>query len=328
MPGTGSYILGSASSDYRNTIDELLSQLPDNSANLIIAKDIRDSVWTLWNRIDDVEITSNQAASFSSLYENTNPVPVTIGGISSGTVFEEPKTMKQMFDMLLYPYIAPGGSLSIVGTSNREYGSSTSFTLSWSITVNTKPITSIIVDGLFIYSGTSGTKSTTGTHSLTPGISQTNTFTMTVSDGQSTINRNATLTWMNKRFWGSVDLSSLGNPNLTSNPSMSTSVGNSITSLTIRNLDGANANGQNFGNELSNSRLKTYNNINGDGKYLIFAFPSNFGTPSFSVNGLPNTAFTKVKTFAFTNSFGFSGTNYDVWISNTLQNAALNIIIN
>ena len=67
--------------------------------------------------------------------------------------------------------------------------------------------------------------------------------------------------------------------------------------------------------------------MNGNGNYLIFAFPSNFGNPNFNVNGLTNNAFTKVKSnFPFTNQFGYI-TNYDVWISNTVQNSPLNINI-
>ena len=43
-----------------------------------------------------------------------------------------------------------------------------------------------------------------------------------------------------------------------------------------------------------------------------------FGTPTFKINGLSNSAFTKVKSnFVFTNESNFSGVNYDVWISNT-----------
>jgi hypothetical protein len=81
------------------------------------------------------------------------------------------------------------------------------------------------------------------------------------------------------------------------------------------------------GSELSTNLTKTYTNMNGNGNYLIFAFPSTFGNPSFIVNGLSNNAFTKVKSnFLFTNQFGYI-TNYDVWISNTIQNSPLNINI-
>ena len=82
---------------------------------------------------------------------------------------------------------------------------------------------------------------------------------------------------------------------------------------------------------LSTTKNKTYNGINGSGKHLVFAWPSNAAgslTPTFTVNGLPNTAFTRVRTAsAFVNQFNFSGTNYEVWVSNTLQNSPLDIVI-
>jgi hypothetical protein len=50
--------------------------------------------------------------------------------------------------------------------------------------------------------------------------------------------------------------------------------------------------------------------------------------PIFTVNGLPNTAFTRLKTnWAFTNQFGFSGSDYEVWISNTQQNSPLTVVV-
>jgi hypothetical protein len=84
------------------------------------------------------------------------------------------------------------------------------------------------------------------------------------------------------------------------------------------------------GSSLSSSKTKNYNNINGDGDYLIFAWPSGvpgYDVPDFKVNGFINTAFTNVKTsWLFTNQFGYDN-NYEVWISNTLQNAPLFIEI-
>jgi hypothetical protein len=336
MPGTGSYISGSASADYKNSVDELLSQLPDNSANLIVAQNIRDSVWTLWNRIDDVEVTSLQAASFSALYKNTNPVPITIGGIQSGTTFTQEQTMKQMWDALLYPYLEPSLLLSInTNVLNREYGSSNQFVLNWNVVKKTNSIISIIVDGQsFPNNITSGTKTAIGTYSNVPPTQTINTFSMIVNDGETTVSKSVSITWMNKRYWGKVDLSSLGDINLTINPSPSiiALINNTINSNTINNLSGANANEQPFGSELVLGRSKVYSNINGSGNHLIFAFPSAYSSPTsqptFTVNGTLNTAFTKVKeNFALVNSFGFSGTNYDVWISNTPQNAPLNVEI-
>ncbi len=322
-----------------DNIDNLLVQLLDNAANEIGANDIRDSVYTLWKRIDDVQIMASQSASASTYYSNSTPVPVTIGGISAGVTFSN-ASMSDMFNQLLYPYIAPSASLSITTTSY-QYGGPTSFVFSWSVTAHTNPVSPIIVNGNVKAvpvppNPSSGSQALTGTHSLTPGISQTNVFGMVYGDSVTSVtySTTATITWMNKRYWGYINLSSLGNPNLTTNPGSSSLVGSYITDAMVNSgVNGASANGDsilnpNSGRELSITKNKTYTGINGAGNHLLFAFPTSFGTPAFSVNGLPNTAFTKVRSnLAFTNETGFSGTNYDVWVSNTLQNSPLNIII-
>ena len=326
---TGTPITGSSSANSYNTLQELLVKIPDNTANLIQPKDLRDSVYTLWEYVSSVSVIASQSAGASSYYTNPGLVPVSVGGISSGSSFPGTFSMQQMWDLLLYPYIVPGAGLGSIAT--RQYGSVTSVTLSWSVTKNTNTITSIIVDGVpQVPTGNSqtGTKATTGSHGATPPVSTTNTFTMTSSDGISTTSASTTLTWMNKRYWGYIDLTPIGSPDLTTYPGLSGTVGAYITDTMIKSMTGANANGQVFGNELSTTKSKTYTGINGSGNHLVFAFPSAFGTPSFSVNGLPNTAFTKVKSsFYFVNEQTWSGTLYDVWVSNTAQGSPLNIII-
>ena len=342
----GSYSFGSASADRYDTIDELLIQLPDNTANLIVAQDIRDSVYSLWTRIDDVQITASAAASASAFFQNSNPTPFTVGGIPAGSSFSTPTDMQTMWNLLLYPYVAPGASLNILSTSpyynnsndyvssgGREYGGTLSVNLNWSAVKNSNFITSIIVDGFTqVPTGNSqtGTQLTNGTHPVSPGVSQTNTFTMSVSDGTQTTNVTTTLTWMNRRYWGFVDLTSIGNPDLTLNPGLSSSVSAFVTDSIILGLTGAGANSQMFGSELSTTKTKTYIGINGGGRHLVFAWPSNVAspyTPTFIVNGLPSSAFTRIRSNSpFVNQWGFF-TNYEVWVSNTLQNSPLNIVI-
>ena len=322
MSGTGSYIAGSASADYYNTAGELLSKLPDNTANLIKAKDVRDSVWTLWNRVDDISLIAGSAASASSYFQNSDPTPIDVGGIPAGTTFPTPHDMQTMWDKLLYPYISPSVSLS--GGGLREFGGPLSVILNWSVTKNSNPITSIVVDGNnIIPSGNnqSGVLSTSGTHSYNPPISESNTFNMSSSDGTNTINGSNTLTWMNRIYWGKLNIP--GNPNLTLNPGLSSSVSSLINDNTLTSLTGA---GVGSGSGLSTTKTKEYSGIDGGGDYLIFAWPSSFSgstTPNFKVNGLPNTAFTNVKTsWSFMNQFNFVN-NYEVWISNTIQNSPL-----
>lgn len=300
----GSYSVAGPSSSVTfteefSTIDELLIQLPDNTSNKINAQDIRDSVFTLWNRISNVAVIASQSASASVYFTSDIPVPVSIGGISAGTTFSN-ATMNDMWNALLYPYIAPGISLS--GGNTREFGSTNVVTLNWTVIKNTNPITSIIIDGIPI-SGSPFNTNQSGSQGALSTQNVNTTFFMSCSDGKSTPSTSTTVSWLNKRYWGKT-----------------TSFGPLTLSSQILTLSGA---GVGTGNILASSLSSSYNGINGAGEYLVFAWPTSFGNPSFTVNGLPNTAFTKVNSaFAFTNVWGYVE-NYDVWMSNTVQNSAI-----
>jgi hypothetical protein len=240
-----------------------------------------------------------------------------------------------MFNAILYPYAAP--VISLAPSTTKEYGQTLTHNLTWSVTKKTNSILSVVVDGFTIPTilpnviFQTGTRNVIGTYSLPLQVSTTNNFIMTVNDGINTTT-GATITWMNKIYWGSIDLSGLPlypNPNLTLNPGYVSQVSDLLTSSPglILNLTGA---GVLPGSALTTSKNRTYTGINGNGKYLIFAWPSSVAgatIPVFSVNNLPNTAFTRVKTaWAFTNTFGAT-TNYEVWVSNTAYNSSANIII-
>ena len=116
-PGYG----GSSSANRYSSIDDLLVQLPDNTANAIAAKDVRDSIFTLWERISDVQTTASQSASASSVYTNLSPsVASNLAGIPAGSTFSG-ANMQEMWDKLLYPYVYPYASL--LGGNTREFGS-------------------------------------------------------------------------------------------------------------------------------------------------------------------------------------------------------------
>jgi hypothetical protein len=299
----------------------------DNTTNAINAINVRDAVYTLYQYTNNIVASASSTASVS--YDRNTPSSYlgNVGGVTTGSTFSG--TVQDALDRIFYPYVAPSSSLGSL--SSREFGQPISVTLNWSVVKNSNNITSIIVDGTpVVPTGNSqtGTLGTSGTHSTTPSYNQTNTFSMSVSDGTSTVNSSTQLVWMNNIFWGSIDLSSIGNPNLTTNPGSASLVATLCTDSTIRNLTGASVLP---GYQLSISKSKTYTNIDGAGEYLIFAWPTTVPgslTPTFVVNGLPNTAFTRVRTNStFVNQWGFSGTNYEVWVSNTAQNSPLNIII-
>lgn len=345
MAFVGSYSVSGASSSITlsneySTLDELLIQIPDNTQNLIQPGDLRDSVYTLWQRIDDVGTIAGSAASASAFFVNTNPSTIAVGGFTAGTTFPTNVTMQEMWNQLLYPYVLPEASLSISGgLVEREYGSSlglasNSITLNWSVNqkTSTVAITTINVAGQgFVATGSSqsSTKTTNGTHSWnTSNVSETQYFSMTCTDAlPTTFTASTPLTWMNRIYWGKIDFSSIGNPNLTLNPGSSSLATTLVTNSAVLNLTGG---GAGSGNQLSTTKSKTYTNINGSGQYLIFAWPSSVTgatAPSFSVNGFISTAFTRLRTaWSLTNSNGFT-TNYEVWVSNTIQNSPLNITI-
>ena len=315
---------GSSSANSYSTIQELLVKIPDNTANQIQAKDVRDSVFTLWERISGL---SASIGSNDVTYNRTLPsTAATIGGVPTGSTFSG--TVQDVLDRVFYPYAAPSVSLSVASPNPREFGYSTLLSLNWSVTRNgNTPITVITVDGSgIIPTGNSQTGTKTpvyGTYSvatINSSTQQTNIFYMSVSDGVSSPSTSGTLYWQNKRYWGRVDLSSIGNPNLTSNPGLAPLVSTVTTDTIIKALTGAGANGKAFGSELSTTKTKTYDGIDGNGWYLIFAWPSSVSssyTPSFSVNGLPNTAFTRVRTNSpLVNQYGITA-NYEVWVSNT-----------
>ena len=322
-------------------VQELLNQLQDNNANLIFAEDVRDAVYTLWERVEEVAIVAASASLASPYFQNPNPTTIEVGGIAEGTTFSSPQTVQQMFDALLYPYTAPILSLSgLFGQplANKEYGQSLNSTLLWSVTKKSNTITSINVGGqIFTPNGgdQSGTKVVSGTWS-TPAVSTLNTFTMTVGDGQTTTTTSTSYEWMNKIYWGRLDLTSISNPDLLDPNTRSSRIAtivsnffpNSVSgSSLIRGLTGA---GVSPGNMLSKVKNKTYTNINGAGGYLVFAWPSNVPnatTPAFSVNGVTSTGFSPLLTnFSFINTYGII-TNYEVWISHTAQNSPLNPVI-
>lgn len=318
--GTGSSVESKEFDDF----NDLLNQLPDNASNLIDPSDIRDSVYTLWQRIDSVNLIASSAASASAFFQNTNPTPITIGGIDSGTTFTTPTTMQDMWNLLLYPYIATG--VSITGGGVREFGSSNAVTLNWSVTKNSEDIQSIVVNSIS-EPGAPFTTNQSGSQNTFATQDSLTSFTITANDGTTTSSDSTTVTWQNKRYWGRVDLSSIGNPNLTTSTAYISSIIPLLNDGVILLLDGA---GVGSGSELSTNISKTYNSMNGSGDYLVFVWPSSFSnsqTPNFNVNGLPNTAFTRIRNNSpFENQFGYT-TNYEVWISNTLQNSPLNIII-
>ena len=314
MPTSSYYSGGSASATEYTTYQELLSQMPDNDGNLINAVNIRNSVYTLWERIDSVQVIASQSASASSYYTNLEPTPLALGGVPIGSTFSG-ATMQQMFDLLLYPYIAPVPSIS--GGNNREFNSSNSVVLSWSVVKKSKSITNITVYGNVI-SPTGNNQSGLQTSTIPQNVNTALSVVVSDDGMVTSVSSSTSVNWLNAVYVGRTP--TFAAPSMTivgAKPAWADGAGAPY----LPGYSGTVLTGKS--KVLSSSRVGNYNGINGNGQYLVFAWPTSFGSPSFTVNGLPNTAWTKISSsISFTNMNGYVE-NYDIWISNTAQNSPI-----
>jgi hypothetical protein len=152
------------------------------------------------------------SGSGSVIYINEDPVPVTLGGVEQGTSFPPPgNSMKEMWDMLLYPYLNPGfTSFYFDENSNKEVGYSFNSTIShwdtshqdnitdYSISIqgyNLTPLTGLDKNGFTtLLFSSSVTSNDVGSRNWT--ISGVNTKSQT-------FNSDYTIDWNWKWYWGS-----------------------------------------------------------------------------------------------------------------------------
>ena len=312
-----------------SVVQNLLDQVKDNNANLIYANHVRDAIFTLWERTNEVEIIA-VSASLATHFQNPNPTTIGVGGISVGTTFSTQQTLQQLFDLLLYPYTQP--QFDLTGFHNhpfadKEYGQNPNTTAYWYVNKKSNNIVSINVDGQSIIPNgnvqQNSTKTITGSYSSI-SYSTHNNFLMTVNDGHTNYTISTGYFWKNRLYCGYLDLSSIFNPDFTTNPSLLTSV--TMDSSTILGLDISKL----FSGGGNDSSIDTIENfdMSAEGKYLVFAWSSYipYATePKFKVNGVRNTAFSNIKTgWDFVNVYGATS-SYEVWISNTPQYSPLEI---
>jgi hypothetical protein len=123
-------------------------------------------------------------------------------------------------------------------------------------------------------------------YTSTGSFTTTRSYTLTVDDGQNTDSASTAAYFLQKRYWG-------GNANTTINDA------------------GIQALSQEFAS--SRSMTKT---ITAAGQYVYVCYPAAWGTASFTVNGLPNTAWT-LSVQSFTNASGYAS-SYNVYRSDNL----------
>jgi hypothetical protein len=271
-----------------------------------------------------MQIYDTDPATSPFTYTNPIPVPTTIGGILAGMTFSG-SSLQYMFDTLLYPYLNPSFStFSIAGQAvTLEVGQTLTGgprTFVWNTTYSgsIKPNTVKIKDqatALIISTPASGMTNdgteviTISNVTKTAAGSQTWTAYATTSKNV-TIARNFSVTWYNRRYYGTSALTAL--------------TASDITGLTNSNL--------------VSTSLGTYAYAGGGYKYLCI--PTAVNNPSLyrdaSTNltvamAGPSDGYTilnngyYVQQVVVTNAYGVNIT-YDVYRTKNILGGAINII--
>lgn len=235
-----------------------------------------------------------------------------------------------------YFFPAEDPTIALTGGTILEFGASTSREVNYTITKKTYGIdtasitqfpsnTPIIIGANIDEDSDPNGNQQTGSENLTldtpaePSVDTQvqETISADVEDNQgNTDTASTTFTWRHGAYRGTLGDSD-GDGGGTAYSVLADVTGTPPTDAAILSLT----------KTLTTTRTGTFNNFGGGGEFTVFAWPTLFGTPSFIVNGLPNTAWTKVRSaFNFTNAEGFTQP-YDVWVSNTVQNSPSNIQI-
>ena len=146
-------------------------------------------------------------------YSNDIPTYVEHGGIALGTTFDD-KTIKEMFDMILYPYVAPIVSTSVISPSNGgtfEIGSTVTVTkIRVTATIKSNKLTRIqVVHGANNVANKTDGISNGGTFDFTVNYPLTTnaTFTAKVTDDtQGIVSKNTgTFTFVYPIYHGALN---------------------------------------------------------------------------------------------------------------------------
>ena len=145
--------------------------------------------------------------SASESYTNTTPTPIAVGGIAKGTTFEN-KTMSEMFDALLYPYVAPSNLVLNASEMNGVFESGTTVTLSsvsWSFNKNSGTPSRLVlkIAGETDIIIASGEVPTSGTYNLTKSITSDTYARLVLTYEKGTINSNTVYaTFVHPYYYG------------------------------------------------------------------------------------------------------------------------------
>jgi hypothetical protein len=155
-------------------------------------------------------------------------------------------------------YVRP--TVSLTGGGTYEIGQTvSSVTLNWSIGGSHPPVSQSLNNGI---GNITPLTTRTYTHSGQT-ITANRTYTITVSDGTNTATSSTTVAFSPKRYWGVSDKATLSDTDILA-----------------------------LSSEFSTNRNQTRTLDCSGGRYLWFVWESGYGEGSFTLNGLPNTAFT------------------------------------
>lgn len=199
------------------------------------------------------------------------------GSAADVTYSAEYPTVQAALDHLLYVAASVSGFTNNIGTI--EIGQPVfNVILSWTLN---KPMLSISLDN-----GIGAIDPAATNYNYSATLIASRTFTITVNDGISTSSATTTVNFSHKRYWG-----------VSSSPTLDSA---GILALS---------------KEFSSSRVQS-RSISPSGQYIYFAYPASWGLATFTVNGLPNTAWT-LSVQSFVNAQGQSNT-FNVYRSDNL----------
>jgi hypothetical protein len=294
--------------------ETLLQRIPDNQDNQITAKDVRDTTWTLYNYIKDLEAIS--VTQSTNLYTLGTPSTISLGGISVGSTFSN-ISFQDLFDIILTPQVNPTLIDFSPSVTEVQFGDQSGISFNYSIQLGSESLNLISVQfptgitqnilpiGNNPESGLSNIYNPVFTTSPVPA--QYVVATMSYQTNTGSFIATASVVYKHKIYYGKINLPGGFNPN---SPVSVAQVSNSITSTTIKGLE--------FSNLSTNTNFSQIINFNSTNQYFLFAAPAAFGfnfPEGFYVDNIFNQGFTKIKSFNFSNEFSYQ-TPYDVWISN------------
>jgi hypothetical protein len=205
-------------------------------------------------------------------------------------------TASEFLDNFFYPSKAPGLSISLTNPT-REFGSSNSIAIPYTVTKYTKGVTAITINGDSVAVGSNidedsdpSGSTQSGTHGSTVTVNVNATITAQVDTVDETVTEEVNITWLGKKFLTKSDVDYF------------TPSSNDATISTFLNAIGT-------GFSLSASRAIN-EMIDPADQYIYIFYQDSLGGDidyNFFIQGVATNGW-DVKTFTYTNQYGYTST--------------------